>query len=203
MLPAVGIAPAQANAADSDATAEDQVPGLFTITRSPVTPSPLTVHYTVGGTAVNGTDYTAIPTSVIIPANAASTTITVAPKNNKIYKPTQTILLTLTPVATAYSVDPTNPNATVTLTHDEPTVAVAPTQNALEPNGNPGIFTLTATRPTGVLPATGLPLPAVTVKVPYTVAGTAKNGTDYTLSPASPASLTIPAGATTGPRRSP
>ena len=168
------------------------------ITRNPVTPSPLTVHYTMTGTAINGNDYAAIPTFVTLPANVASAPITLTPKNNHLYKPAQTIIAALCPAATAYSIDQGCPKANGTLTHNEPTVAVASTQDASEPNGNPGLFTLTATRPAGTSPATSLSLPALAIKVPYTVAGTAKNGTDYTLSPASPVLVTIPLGATVG-----
>ncbi|NCQ79423.1 MAG: hypothetical protein GPI99_15230 [Microcystis aeruginosa W13-15] len=44
---------------------------VYTFTRSGVTTNPLTVNYTVGGTATNGTDYTSIPTSVTFAANSA------------------------------------------------------------------------------------------------------------------------------------
>ena len=117
--PVVSIEATQPNAADFDAAQQDQVPALFTVKRSLVNASPLTVHYTVKGTAINGTDYTAIPTSVVIPANAASIPITVTPKDNHVYKPTQTIILTLTPVTTTYSVDPASPSANGTLSHNE------------------------------------------------------------------------------------
>jgi len=52
---------------------------VYTFTRSGVTTDALTVNYTVGGTATNGTDYTSIPTSVTFAANSATATVTVTP----------------------------------------------------------------------------------------------------------------------------
>jgi hypothetical protein len=54
-------------------------PGIFTVTRNGPTTAPLTVHYTVGGSAVPGVDYVALAGSVTIPAGASSATITVSP----------------------------------------------------------------------------------------------------------------------------
>jgi hypothetical protein len=48
---------------------------VYTFTRSGVTTNPLTVNYTIGGTATNGTDYTSIPTSVTFAANSATATV--------------------------------------------------------------------------------------------------------------------------------
>jgi hypothetical protein len=50
---------------------------VYTFTRSGVTTDALTVNYTVGGTATNGTDYTSIPTSVTFAANSSTATVTV------------------------------------------------------------------------------------------------------------------------------
>ena len=53
------------------------LPGSFTINRSIVRTSPQTIHFIAHGTAVSGYDYAALPDSVIIPANATSTTLTI------------------------------------------------------------------------------------------------------------------------------
>ncbi|MFM6517838.1 MAG: Calx-beta domain-containing protein, partial [Microcystis panniformis] len=51
-------------AVSPSSVAEDGTTNLvYTFTRSGVTSNALTVNYTVGGTATNGTDYTSIPTS--------------------------------------------------------------------------------------------------------------------------------------------
>jgi Ca2+-binding RTX toxin-like protein len=73
-LPTVTIAATDASASE---TGPDT--GTYTITRSAATINPLTVNYTVAGTATNGTDYTALTGSAIIPANATTTTVTLTP----------------------------------------------------------------------------------------------------------------------------
>lgn len=50
--------------------------GTFTVTRSEVTSSALSVNLTVGGNATNGVDYVTIGSPISIPANTASVNIT-------------------------------------------------------------------------------------------------------------------------------
>jgi len=81
------------NTGGSPAIYKGCTPGSFTFSRSVAKPTPQILTYQIGGTAVNGTDYTAIPTSVTIPANATSTTLTIdglvtpanGPKTLKLY----------------------------------------------------------------------------------------------------------------------
>lgn len=56
--------------------------GVFTITRTGPLGAALTVTLNVGGTAVAGTDYDAILSTITIPAGAATATITVTPLDN-------------------------------------------------------------------------------------------------------------------------
>lgn len=54
--------------------------GKFTVSRSEGSVvDPLTVKYVIHGTAVNGTDYAAIPDSVVIPAGSETTDINITP----------------------------------------------------------------------------------------------------------------------------
>jgi hypothetical protein len=53
--------------------------GSFKFKRQKVSSFPLTVKYLISGTAVNGTDYTAIPDSVVIPANDSVAIQTIVP----------------------------------------------------------------------------------------------------------------------------
>lgn len=48
------------------------LPGKFKFTRPSPRSTPLTVRYLIQGSAVNGTDYTMIPDSIVIPANATT-----------------------------------------------------------------------------------------------------------------------------------
>ena len=49
-----------------------QPTGAFTVTRTGDTSAPLTVHYTVAGTAVAGTDYVSLPGAVTIEAGSST-----------------------------------------------------------------------------------------------------------------------------------
>ncbi len=71
--------------------------GRFTITRTGATTSPLTVNYTVSGTATGGSDYEAIGTSVIISAGAASASVTVTPLADTIPENDETVVMRLAP----------------------------------------------------------------------------------------------------------
>jgi hypothetical protein len=108
VLPAVTV-----TASDANASRIGLDPGVFTLTRTGSTASSLTLNYTLGGTAANGTDYNTLPVSVAIPAAAASATLTVTPKPSTSYVGAKTLVLTLAST-TAYSVGSPN-NATITI----------------------------------------------------------------------------------------
>jgi hypothetical protein len=58
------------------------IPAIFTVYRNNQyrqTNSPLTVYYSIGGTASNGVDYVSIPGSVTIPVNQTSATVEINP----------------------------------------------------------------------------------------------------------------------------
>ncbi|MES2598343.1 MAG: Calx-beta domain-containing protein [Verrucomicrobiota bacterium] len=69
--------------------------GTFTVTRTVPTTALLAVSIAVSGTATNGTDYSTITTTVNIPANQASATITVTPVNDLVSEGDETVLVTL------------------------------------------------------------------------------------------------------------
>jgi alpha-tubulin suppressor-like RCC1 family protein len=71
------------------------VVGKFTITRDGPTTVPLTVSYTVGGSATPGADYTALPGTVTIPIGATSADVTVTPVADSVVEPYETVSLTL------------------------------------------------------------------------------------------------------------
>jgi len=54
-------------------------PGVFTISRTGSTTDPMTVYYTLSGSAVSGVDYINVPGSVTIPAGASSATVEIKP----------------------------------------------------------------------------------------------------------------------------
>ncbi len=99
-----GGAPEVTVAAAPAAAAEDGAANLvYTFTRSVVSASPLTVGFTVGGTATFATDYTpsgaagfnATSGTVVIGANQTSATVTVDPTADTDVEPDETVILTV------------------------------------------------------------------------------------------------------------
>ncbi len=82
--------------AATDPTAgEPSDSGTFTVTRTGSTVSALTVFYTPSGTAINGTDYTALSGIVTIPSSATTATITISVIDDMVVDPAETVTLTL------------------------------------------------------------------------------------------------------------
>ncbi len=70
--------------------------GVFTITRTAEDiADPVTVFYTITGSATNEVDYAAITNQVTIPANETSATVTITPVDDTIPEPTETVVLTI------------------------------------------------------------------------------------------------------------
>ena len=143
-LPTVTIVATKPNAAETGL-----VPGEFTFTRSGPTAVALTVSFSIGGTAVNGSDYQAISGSVTIPAGQASTTLTITPLADAVIEPDETVILTLIANPTVYLIGSPS-SATVTIADGVPNTVtiVATTPNAAETGLVPGVFTFTRTGPT-------------------------------------------------------
>lgn len=116
----------------ADAQEEGLVPGTVTVSRASATSAThaaLTVHYTVGGTAVAGTDYVDdLSGEVTIPTGASSATVTVNPLVNAASASNTTVAITLAPGAYLVAAQD---SATVTIQNWEPpaeyNVWIAPT----------------------------------------------------------------------------
>ncbi len=91
--------------------------GAFTVTRTGATSIPLSVLFTLGGSAANGTDFESIGSPVVIPAGASAANIAIAPISNNIAQGDRTVVLTL--AASGESGLGANAVATVTV-HDRP-----------------------------------------------------------------------------------
>ncbi len=72
-------------------------PAVFQFTRVGAVTAPLTVHYTLGGTAAAGVDFTPLSGSVIIPAGATGATVSLAPLANPANANNRIATLTITP----------------------------------------------------------------------------------------------------------
>ncbi|MGH7894116.1 MAG: CARDB domain-containing protein [Candidatus Binatia bacterium] len=128
------------------------VAGTFTITRKGNTTDPLTLTYTVTGTAVAGADYVALPGSVTIPAGVASVPLAVTPIDDTLIERDETVIVTLDANA-AYLLNPAQ--ATVTIVSDEvPPDLVIASVNAPSAAGAGDTIALTdTTRNVGTVPS--------------------------------------------------
>ncbi len=96
---------------------QDGTAGVFTLTRSGSTATPLLVPLSAGGTAQAGTHYMALPASVLIPAGSDSATVTVTPIGDALAQGDRSVVLG---VAGDYSLAAGSPaSATVTI-QDKP-----------------------------------------------------------------------------------
>ncbi|WP_044000192.1 Calx-beta domain-containing protein, partial [Microcystis aeruginosa] len=98
---------------------------VYTFTRTGVTTNPLTVNYTLGGTATLNTDYTRTGTTntVTFAAGSATATVTVDPTADTIVESNETVILTLA-AGTGYTVGTPNA-ATGTINNDDTRVTLA------------------------------------------------------------------------------
>jgi len=178
VLPTVTIAATDAEAAETN-SGQTANPGRFTLTRTGSTSSALTVNYSIGGTATNGSDFNRLTGTVTFAAGSSTALIDINPVNDTLVEPSETVILTLVN-SSNYLVGTSN-RATVTILDNDvlPTVTIAATDaEAAETNPgqtpNPGRFTLTRT---------GSTTHALTVN--YSIGGTATGGTgnnaDYTI----------------------
>ena len=157
-------------------------PGTYVVTHTGTTSKELIVNFAVSGTAVKGTNFVDLGTSVRIPAGSASATITLTPIRDNEFTGNLTVVVSLT-ASSLYSVGSPN-TATITIIEsDLPKVTVTATQpNATEATVT-GQFTVSRSGNT-----------ASALTVAYTTGGTAKAGTNYT---ALEGTVTIAAGAKT------
>jgi len=164
-------------------------PGVFTLTRSSTT-GPLTVNYTLTGTATNGVQFQTLPGSVTFADGEATASINVVPIDDGVPRATTSVALNLQPGQGFAAAGSAVVNI---LDADQPTVDISGSSqaygrytNAVTGTGNNDFVALTLTR-RGKL-TTGSDL---TVNLAYS--GSAVSGTDF----APVASVTIADGSPT------
>jgi pectate lyase len=74
-----------------------EVPGEFTVYRTGDTTSALSVNYTASGSAIEGTDYTALSGSVTIPSDASSAAIAITPVNDSDVEGDEQVIVSIDP----------------------------------------------------------------------------------------------------------
>ena len=142
--------------------------GQYTLTRTGSTASALTVNIAMNGTATNGADYTAIPTTVTFLAGSATAVVNLNVIDDTLVEGTETAILNVAAGA-GYTVGAAA-SATVNIAdNDLPAITVAATDAVAGEPANNGQYTLTRT---------GSTAGALTVNIAMN--GTATNGADYT-----------------------
>jgi len=71
------------------------VSGAFRFTRDTVSSDPVTVRFSIGGTALNGTDYTSVPLLATIPPGAADVVVPIVPIDDPLIETNETVTLTM------------------------------------------------------------------------------------------------------------
>jgi uncharacterized protein YhjY with autotransporter beta-barrel domain len=169
------------------AVAEDGAPNLvYTVTLNQASFSAVSINYTIGGTAINGTDYGTIASPLVIPAGSTTGTITVNPSGDTAIEADETVTLTLNAGA-GYTVGVPNSATGTILNDDLPNLTI---NDVTANEGNAGITNFTFT--------VSLSAPAGPGGVTFNIAtanGSAVGGTDYVIN--SLTAQTIPAGSST------
>ena len=162
---------------------------IYTFTRTGVTTSPLTINYSIAGTA-DATDYTGatpgIGKTITFAAGSATATLTIDPTADPTIEANETVALTLA-TGTGYTIG-TATAVTGTITNDDlPNITLAVSPASVLENGTTNlVYTFTRTGPT---------TNALTVN--YGITGTA-DATDYTgATPGTGKTITFASGSAT------
>ncbi len=165
--------------------------GNYSVTFNLSAPSTQDITFTIAsgnGTAIGGTDFTAVNQVVTIPAGQTSFTLNIPVTNDGVYEGNETFTLSMSGVS-ANATLAASATQTVTITDDETAPTVSLTENTtktvLEDVGN-YVFSVTLSGTSSV----------DTVVNVNTANGTALSGSDYSAVVAG--TITIPAGQTTG-----
>jgi hypothetical protein len=173
----VSIQQGSDEAVEPEGTDPGQV-GTFYLTVSGDMTNDLTVHYTIGGTASNGVDYTNLSGVAVVPVSLGYAEIDVQPLADNLVEGTETVTLTLTPTDD-YLIDPAYASATNYILDSSKIVGIAWAANAVEPDGPPGAAAVSGSFYVYRYDTRGVPDTGLTVY--YTISGTASNGVDYAI----------------------
>jgi hypothetical protein len=113
---------------------------VYSFSRSGDTTNPLSVNYTVGGTASLGTDYTGIPLvgttkTVTIAAGSTSATVTVDPTADSTIELDETVALSLA-AGSGYAIGTTGAVSGTIINDDFPAITLAVSPAAVPENGS-------------------------------------------------------------------
>lgn len=166
-------------ASDPEANEVTDTSAAFTVSVWPAPASDLIVPIVVSGSATSGSDFTALASSVTIPAGTNSVIIPVNVLGDNIGEGPETLIATLSE-GSGYTLVPTS-SATITIQETSDTVTITASDPNASKAGDPGSLTFTRGSPLGSL------------LVAYSLSGTAIAGSDYV---APGGSITFPNGET-------
>jgi len=163
-------------------------PAVFTISLDAAQSGPLTIYFTLGGTATNTVNYTATTTAgtlalaasnfVTFPTGATSETVTITPTANPAAGPTLSVILNLLPTNAYALISPTTATAAIANTGPQ-TLSITATGAASMYRGLPNDFVSFVVTRWGDTNAGAWTLPYSA----FSPGGTAVYGTDYTGGP--------------------
>jgi len=111
ILVITGALPPLVSVSTTDATAAERTghkhanTATFKVQRTGKLDHPLTVFYSMKGTATNGKDYLELPGKITIPARKRNARVTVVPVNDTEPEPVETVILQLEPAPSGLSAD--------------------------------------------------------------------------------------------------
>ena len=168
-LPVITVVATDASAAETIPGATTN-PGQYTLTRTGLTTSALTVNVTKTGTATNGVDYTSIPTTVTFSAGSATALVPLNVIYDTLVEGTETAILNVT-AGNGYAVG-TTASATVSIADSIPvlpSITLASNYSGVSENSKTNlVYTFNRT---------GATTSSLTVN--FTLGGTATRNSDY------------------------
>src|SRR5207249_2934138 len=132
-----------------DGNESGPVSGLFTVSLTQASATDTLLSYSVGGTAVSGSDFSPLSGSLTIPANQLSATIAVPVMDDTLVEGTETVSVTLSAItsgAPQIALGAAN-SATLNIAdNDTATVTIATTRDGDESGPVSGLFTVSLTQ---------------------------------------------------------
>ena len=172
-----GSTPEASFSSSSSSGAEGGGTQNLQVNLSPAPQSPITLRYTVGGTATEGSDYATLSGSVQASANATRVNIPVSITDDDLVEADETVVLTLTS-GTGYELGSTTRH-TLTITDND--------SGGSTPQASFEFLGASATEGAGAVnvQVNLSPAPQSAITITYTVGGTATSGSDYAPLPGS------------------
>ncbi len=177
--PIVSLWASNAQAAAVSGTAGAPLAGTITVSRQGPTSSPLEVDLSVGGTALPGADYAALPGSVTIPSGESSVTFPVNPVADSLSAVDTTVTVQAA-AAGGYAPGALN-GATVVIHANPPVPAIIGNLEATGSAGQQFSYQVAATRHPKSYGAVGLPAGLSIQSATGLISGTAITPGDYTV----------------------